>query len=44
MAISVEGDTRESRLQFRRLAEAGKSGGALMIGQLNHVRLKLYRF
>ncbi|KAI6176115.1 Oxidored-FMN domain-containing protein [Aphelenchoides bicaudatus] len=36
MAISKEGDSRESRLQFRRLAEAGKSGGALFIGQLNH--------
>jgi hypothetical protein len=37
MAISKEGDSRESRLQLRRLAEAGKSGGSLFIAQLNHV-------
>lgn len=37
MAISVEGDCRESRLQFRRLARAGKSGGNLFVAQLNHV-------
>lgn len=41
MAISIEGDSRECRLQFRRLAEAGKSAGSLLIGQLNHVSLNM---
>lgn len=39
MAISKEGDSKQSRLQYERLAHAGKDGGALFIGQLNHVRL-----
>jgi hypothetical protein len=37
MAISIEGDSKESRLQFKRLADVGKSGRSLLIGQLNHV-------
>ncbi|KAI6181291.1 Oxidored-FMN domain-containing protein [Aphelenchoides besseyi] len=36
MAISREGDSKDSRVQFSRLASAGKNGGSLFIGQLNH--------
>lgn len=42
MAISVEGDSQESRSQFKRLADAGKSGGSLLIGQLNHASRNSY--
>ncbi|KAI6207126.1 Oxidored-FMN domain-containing protein [Aphelenchoides besseyi] len=36
MAISREGDSKDSRVQYSRLASAGKNGGSLFIGQLNH--------